>query len=80
MISDRNVGWFSANIEDQPEFDVDGSGTADQLIFNNEHQLGRWIHYERSTELTQNEEEKKFYEIVRELTGEWFTFMPCDKI
>jgi len=76
----RDVGWFRLNIENDPELDLDGEGIPEQMIVNPKNDISRFVHFHRSADSSQKEEEAKFAEIVRELTGEWFTHMPCDKI
>ena len=50
------------------------------MILSVEHGINRYVHYTRDGKSSQLEEEKKFADIVRELTGEWFTLIHCDKI
>ena len=76
----RNVGWFRANLELHPEMAYDDSLYPDQMIYNNLGAQNRLVHYQRLHEDDKEKDEASFALIVRELTGEWFSYINCDQI
>ena len=78
--TERDVGWYRLNFEENPELDENGDGQPDQLVISNEHNLSRQIHFSKQADATNEAEEARLAAIIRELTGDWYAEIPCEKI
>ena len=45
--SDRKIGWYRADLDKHPEFAVDEFGIPDQMVYNSQAGLTRFVHYLR---------------------------------
>ena len=80
-IRKRDIGWIRVNIEENPDLDWEGLGRTDQMVVNSKVGfLNRYLSFQLTPERSKIDEEKVFAAVVRELTGDWFKPIPCNKI
>lgn len=75
--SKRNIGWLRVDLDTTPEFALDDSTVTDQAVIGPlKH---RMVHFRKVSE-DKEDNERRFAEIVRELTGDWIRKIICDEI
>ena len=83
-IEKRDIAWYRANFEDYPDLQQYHAiviGETEQIVISTKHELSRLMHFKIDDEEDKHEaEEKEFAELVKYLTGDYYSKIGCAEL